>query len=49
MKNKGLRPETVTLAHGAKGHWIGNPSAKKVIIYYHGADPLRSPFIMIRE
>ncbi|GES59241.1 alpha/beta hydrolase fold protein [Aspergillus terreus] len=36
MKSKGLHPETVTLAHGAKGHWIGNPNAKKVIIYYHG-------------
>ncbi|KAF9886333.1 hypothetical protein FE257_011592 [Aspergillus nanangensis] len=36
MKQKGLQPESVSLNHGATGHWIGNKTAKKVLIYYHG-------------
>ncbi|EAW07502.1 putative 6-hexanolactone hydrolase [Aspergillus clavatus NRRL 1] len=36
MSKQGLRPQTVTLDHGARGHWIGNPNAKNVVIYYHG-------------
>lgn len=39
MKGKSLQPDTVTLPHGAKGHWIGNKNAKKVIVYYHGKAP----------
>lgn len=29
-------PDTVELAHGAKGHWVGNKNAQNVIIWYHG-------------
>jgi hypothetical protein len=29
-------PHTVELNHGAKGHWIGDPTAPKVLIWYHG-------------
>lgn len=36
MQQKGLQPETVTLKHGAQGHWLGNKDAKNVLIYYHG-------------
>ncbi|THC96536.1 hypothetical protein EYZ11_003980 [Aspergillus tanneri] len=36
MKHKGLPPETVTLQHGATGHWIGNKNATNVVIYFHG-------------
>ncbi|KAE8144388.1 Alpha/Beta hydrolase protein [Aspergillus avenaceus] len=36
MKQKNLHPETVPLEHGAQGHWIGNPEAKYVVVYYHG-------------
>ena len=27
---------TVNLPHGARGHWIGDSNAKKVLVYYHG-------------
>jgi hypothetical protein len=37
MKKHGLNPETVPLAYGAEGLWIGNKNAKNVIIYYHGS------------
>ncbi|KAL4895879.1 alpha/beta hydrolase fold protein [Aspergillus ambiguus] len=36
MKSKGVQPESVSLPHSAKGHWIGNKNAKKVMVYYHG-------------
>lgn len=36
MKKEGLVPESVDLPHGAAAHWIGNSSAKNVVIYYHG-------------
>ncbi|KAE8352727.1 alpha/beta hydrolase fold protein [Aspergillus coremiiformis] len=36
MNKNGCQPESVTLKHGAQGHWIGNKNAKNVIIYYHG-------------
>lgn len=29
-------PRTVELNHGAKGHWIGDPNAPMVLIWYHG-------------
>lgn len=35
-KRERLKPETVTLRHGASGHWVGNKDAKNVVIYYHG-------------
>ncbi|KAF4168957.1 hypothetical protein CNMCM6936_000368 [Aspergillus lentulus] len=36
MTKEGRQAQTVTLKHGGRGHWIGNPSAKNVVIYYHG-------------
>ncbi|KAF7161996.1 hypothetical protein CNMCM5623_007367 [Aspergillus felis] len=36
MTKQGLQAQTVTLKHGARGHWIGNRDAKNVVIYYHG-------------
>ncbi|EAL90659.1 6-hexanolactone hydrolase, putative [Aspergillus fumigatus A1163] len=36
MTKQGLQAQTVTLKYGARGHWIGNPDAKNVVIYYHG-------------
>lgn len=36
MLKEGLKPETVELAHGASGLWIGDPTAKYVVVYYHG-------------
>ncbi|GFG12123.1 arylacetamide deacetylase-like 2 [Aspergillus udagawae] len=36
MTKQGLQAQTVTLKLGARGHWIGNPNAKNVVIYYHG-------------
>jgi hypothetical protein len=30
---------TIELPHGAKGHWIGNPKAEHVLIWYHGQLP----------
>lgn len=37
MKKHGLQPETVDLPHDAKGLWLGNKNAKKVVVYYHGS------------
>ena len=30
------KQNTVNLPHGVRGHWIGDPKAKKVLVYYHG-------------
>ncbi|KAL4892005.1 alpha/beta-hydrolase [Aspergillus ambiguus] len=32
----GLTPDTVTLEDGTRGHWIGDRSADKVVLYFHG-------------
>ncbi|KAK8918010.1 putative carboxylesterase 6 [Metarhizium anisopliae] len=32
----GFKPQTVSLGHGAKGHWVGDKHAKNVLIWYHG-------------
>jgi hypothetical protein len=40
MTKEGRQAQTVTLKHGGRGHWIGNPNAKNVVIYYHGQSPL---------
>lgn len=37
-----VRPVTVVLAHGAKGHWIGDPNSQTVLICYHGKNMNRS-------
>lgn len=31
-----VKPETVDLGYGAKGHWIGDKDAQNVLIWYHG-------------
>ncbi|TQW00826.1 hypothetical protein V2A60_001866 [Cordyceps javanica] len=31
-----FKPDTVALAHGAQGHWVGNKNATNVLIWYHG-------------
>ncbi|KAJ5658579.1 uncharacterized protein N7484_002228 [Penicillium longicatenatum] len=36
MKERGLIPEQVPLPHDADGYWIGNKTAKNVLVYYHG-------------
>ncbi|KAM3517347.1 hypothetical protein NHJ13051_009060 [Beauveria bassiana] len=33
---RNFKPDTVTLAHGAQGHWVGNKNATNVFIWYHG-------------
>ncbi|KAI2790370.1 hypothetical protein POX_d05881 [Penicillium oxalicum] len=35
-KQAGVQPLSVDLGHGALGHWVGNPAAKNVLIWYHG-------------
>ncbi|KAJ5758852.1 hypothetical protein N7520_006008 [Penicillium odoratum] len=35
-KKLGYKPESVELGHGAIGHWIGDPNATNVLIWYHG-------------
>ncbi|KAL2869431.1 lipase/thioesterase family protein [Aspergillus lucknowensis] len=30
------KPLTVKLDHGALGHWIGDPGAKSILVWYHG-------------
>ncbi|KAJ5784753.1 uncharacterized protein N7503_009965 [Penicillium pulvis] len=36
VKKVGYKPESVELSHGATGHWIGDPNATNVVIWYHG-------------
>lgn len=36
-KGVGYQPQSVELSHGASGHWIGDPNATNVLIWYHGA------------
>ncbi|KAM3544862.1 hypothetical protein ARSEF1564_002181 [Beauveria bassiana] len=33
---RNFKPDTVALAHGAQGHWVGNKNATNVFIWYHG-------------
>ncbi|KAM3547245.1 hypothetical protein MY1884_009649 [Beauveria asiatica] len=35
-RSRNLQPDTVALAHGAQGHWVGNKNATNVFIWYHG-------------
>ncbi|KAI9369161.1 Alpha/Beta hydrolase protein [Aspergillus egyptiacus] len=30
------KPLTVKLDHGAMGHWIGDPTSKNILVWYHG-------------
>ncbi|KAJ5815463.1 hypothetical protein N7474_007240 [Penicillium riverlandense] len=36
VRSARLTPRTVDLGGGAKGHWLGDPHAKKVLVWYHG-------------
>jgi len=38
---KGLQPDTAVLASGSKLHWIGESSAQKVFLYFHGGGYVR--------
>ncbi|KAI9838375.1 MAG: hypothetical protein M1819_005643 [Sarea resinae] len=35
-KSQRLPPVTVDLPDGAKGHWLGDPTAEKVMVWFHG-------------
>jgi hypothetical protein len=35
-KQKGFEPDTVILEHGGLGHWIGDKTAKDIVVYFHG-------------
>lgn len=37
-----VKPVTVVLGHGAKGHWIGDTNSQTVLIWYHGKNANRS-------
>lgn len=30
------KPRTVKLDHGALGHWVGDPGARNILVWYHG-------------
>ncbi|KJK65720.1 Ae [Aspergillus parasiticus SU-1] len=36
MRSARLTPQSVDLGTGAKGHWLGDKNAKKVLVWYHG-------------
>ena len=40
-RGKSLEPDTAVLASGLKIHWIGKPSAQKVLLYFHGGGYVR--------
>ena len=42
MKKRGLIPEQVSLPHDTEGYWIGNKTAKNVLVYYHGKPSAQS-------
>ena len=35
-ESNGITPESLTLPSGTQAHWIGNKTAKNVILYFHG-------------
>lgn len=35
-KKHNKKQNTVSLGGGARGHWIGDPNAKHVMMFYHG-------------
>ena len=35
-EKKGAQLDSITLSDGSKGLWIGNKTAKKIFVYYHG-------------
>lgn len=34
--SKGFQPDSIVLSDGAKAHWMGRKSAKKILLYFHG-------------
>ncbi|MCP5899137.1 hypothetical protein NL320_27265, partial [Klebsiella pneumoniae] len=39
---KNFQPDTAVLPSGVKVHWIGNKSAEKVFLYFHGGGYVNS-------
>ncbi|KAF1999871.1 alpha/beta-hydrolase [Amniculicola lignicola CBS 123094] len=35
-KDNGITPDSITLPSGVQAHWLGDRSAKKTILYFHG-------------
>ena len=35
-KDNGFEPQSITLPSGTQAHWLGNPKAKKTIVWFHG-------------
>jgi hypothetical protein len=48
-KAKGFPVNTITLEDGTKAHWIGTPTAKKVILYFHGVCERERPYSCIER
>ncbi len=40
-RSRNFEPDTVALAHGAQGHWVGNKNATNVLIWFHGQSRIR--------
>ncbi|KAL4861466.1 hypothetical protein BDV12DRAFT_208003 [Aspergillus spectabilis] len=36
VKSQGLEAETIALPDGTKAHWLGDQTAEKVLLYFHG-------------
>jgi hypothetical protein len=36
-RRKNFAPQSVVLADGTKGHWLGSQDAEKVVVYFHGS------------
>lgn len=35
-KKKGFKPEVMVVSGSTKAYWLGNRSAKKLLVYFHG-------------
>ncbi|KAE8331415.1 alpha/beta-hydrolase [Aspergillus sergii] len=42
VASQGLEAQTITLSDGSRAHWLGNPSAEKVLLFFHGGGYLMS-------
>ena len=42
-KQKGFKPESVSMRDGLMGYWIGDPGSEDVMIWFHGLVPLFQP------
>ncbi|KAJ5239867.1 alpha/beta-hydrolase [Penicillium chermesinum] len=36
VTSQGLNAKTVTLPDGTKAHWLGDPTAEKILLFFHG-------------